>query len=44
MEMNFGDWELKKSGMKYQRSQWMTDFVYVPNGAFIELHDRVINF
>jgi alpha-ribazole phosphatase len=49
MEMNFGDWELKKWDEipEEDLNPWMTDFVCtnVPNGeSFIELHDRVIDF
>jgi alpha-ribazole phosphatase len=49
MEMNFGDWELKKWDEipEEDLNPWMTDFVCtnVPNGeSFIELHDRVVSF
>ena len=46
MELNFGDWELKKwdnlSGTQF--NNWCTDFVNTscPNGeSFIDLHNRV---
>jgi len=49
MEMNFGDWELKRWDEipEGDLNPWMSDFVCtnVPNGeSFIELHDRVIDF
>ncbi|KDN56208.1 alpha-ribazole phosphatase [Flavobacterium seoulense] len=49
MEMNFGDWEMKKWDEipEVDFTPWMTDFVNVavPNGeSFITLHHRVIDF
>ena len=49
MEMNFGDWELKKWDAIPQEvlNPWMTDFVNVrvPNGeSFVDLDDRVRDF
>lgn len=49
MEMNFGDWELKKweAIPPDDFTPWMNDFVNVrvPNGeSFVDLHDRVIDF
>jgi alpha-ribazole phosphatase len=49
MEMNFGDWELKKWDeiSPEQLNPWMEDFVniQVSNGeSFVELHDRVGHF
>lgn len=49
MEMNFGEWELKKWDVipEADFTPWMTDFVNVtvPNGeSFVELHNRVMDF
>lgn len=49
MEMNFGDWEMKKwDGIEPDElNLWMTDFVNirVSNGeSFTDLHDRVVDF
>ncbi|AIG30233.1 alpha-ribazole phosphatase [Flavobacterium psychrophilum] len=49
MEMNFGDWELKKwNDISLETmNPWMQDFVNVsvPNGeSFIQLHKRVVSF
>lgn len=49
MEMNFGDWELKRWDAISQEvlNPWMEDFVNVPvpNGeSFVDLNDRVLNF
>jgi alpha-ribazole phosphatase len=49
MEMNFGDWELKKWDAipRAILDPWMEDFVNVrvPNGeSFVDLHDRVLEF
>ena len=49
VEMNFGDWEMKKWDAipEPDFTPWMTDFVNVtvPSGeSFIALHDRVTNF
>jgi len=49
MEMNFGDWEMKKWDAipEDQLNPWMNDFVTikVPNGeSFIDLYDRVVRF
>lgn len=49
MEMNFGDWEMKKWDAipEVDFTPWMTDFVNVavPNGeSFVDLHHRVTDF
>lgn len=49
MEMNFGDWEMKKWDdiPEVDFTPWMTDFVNVavPNGeSFVDLHHRVSDF
>lgn len=49
MEMNFGNWELKKWDdiPKEELNPWMENFVEVkvPNGeSFIELNNRVLSF
>ena len=49
MEMNFGDWELKKWNdiPEDEINPWMQDFVNVavPNGeSFVELYERVTTF
>jgi alpha-ribazole phosphatase len=49
MEMNFGDWELKRWDAIPQEdlNPWMEDFVNVsvPNGeSFVDLNDRVLDF
>lgn len=49
LEMNFGDWEMKKWDEidQIELNKWMPDFVNakVPNGEnFIELYDRVTQF
>lgn len=49
MEMNFGDWEMKKwDGIEPEElNPWMSDFVNVrvSNGeSFTDLHERVVDF
>jgi alpha-ribazole phosphatase len=49
MELNFGDWELKKWNdiPKEEITPWMTDFVNVavPNGeSYLDLNSRVLEF
>ncbi|HTG66986.1 MAG TPA: alpha-ribazole phosphatase [Flavobacterium sp.] len=49
MEMDFGDWEMKKWDEipEADFTPWMTDFVNVavPNGeSFVDLHQRVTDF
>ena len=49
MEMNFGDWEMKKWNdiLPAQLNPWMEDFVNIPasNGeSFMELHKRTSDF
>ncbi|HJS00791.1 MAG TPA: alpha-ribazole phosphatase [Flavobacterium sp.] len=49
MEMNFGDWEMKKWDAipEADFTPWMIDFVNVavPNGeSFVDLHQRVTDF
>ena len=49
MEMNFGDWEMKKWDViePEELNPWMTDFVNVrvSNGeSFTDLHKRVVHF
>ena len=49
MEMNFGNWEMKKWDAipEVDFTPWMTDFVNVavPNGeSFVDLHHRVSDF